>query len=64
MTPVVHEDNELKKLLNNPAKNANEDGSMAPPLSVSYNEKYAEDILRISTPEREPILQNPLEYVH
>lgn len=36
MTPVVHEDNELKKLLNNPAKNANEDGSMAPPLSVSY----------------------------
>ncbi|XP_032691253.1 TATA-box-binding protein-like [Odontomachus brunneus] len=35
MTPVVHEDNELKKLLNNPAKNANEDGSMAPPLSTN-----------------------------
>lgn len=35
MAPViVHEDNELKKLLNNPAKNACEDGSMAPPLSV------------------------------
>ncbi|GAB1861483.1 TATA-box-binding protein [Camponotus japonicus] len=35
MTQVAHEDNELKRLLNNPAKNACEDGSMAPPLSTN-----------------------------
>ncbi|KAL0102972.1 hypothetical protein PUN28_018344 [Cardiocondyla obscurior] len=35
MTQVAQEDNELKRLLNNPAKNAIEDGSMAPPLSTS-----------------------------
>jgi hypothetical protein len=36
MTQITQEDNELKRLLNNPAKNASEDGSMAPPLSVGY----------------------------
>lgn len=36
MTQIAQEDNELKRLLNNPAKNACEDGSMAPPLSVGY----------------------------
>ncbi|KYQ50601.1 TATA-box-binding protein [Trachymyrmex zeteki] len=35
MTQVAQEDNELKRLLNNPAKNASEDGSMAPPLSTN-----------------------------
>ncbi|XP_012224461.1 uncharacterized protein [Linepithema humile] len=35
MTQVVRENNELKRLLNNPAKNAGEDGSMAPPLSTN-----------------------------
>lgn len=33
MTAVVQDDNELKKLLNNPAKN--EEGSMAPPQSTN-----------------------------
>lgn len=35
MTQIAQEDNELKRLLNNPAKNACEDGSMAPPLSTN-----------------------------
>ncbi|XP_029177050.1 TATA-box-binding protein-like [Nylanderia fulva] len=35
MTQIPQEDNELKRLLNNPAKNACEDGSMAPPLSTN-----------------------------
>ncbi|KAL6257082.1 hypothetical protein P5V15_012015 [Pogonomyrmex californicus] len=35
MTEIVQEDNELKRLLNNPAKNAGEDGAMAPPLSTN-----------------------------
>lgn len=35
MTQIVQEDNELKRLLNNPAKNASEDGFMAPPLSTN-----------------------------
>lgn len=35
MTAVVHDDNELKRLLSNPAKNAGEDNSKAPPQSVS-----------------------------
>jgi len=29
-------DNEIKKLLSSPAKNAGEDGCMAPPSSVGY----------------------------
>lgn len=33
MTAVVHDDNELKRLLSNPAKNAGEDNSKAPPQS-------------------------------
>jgi len=36
MTQIAQEDNELKRLLSNPAKNVSEDGSMAPPLSVGY----------------------------
>lgn len=32
---MAQEDNELKRLLNNPAKNACEDGFMAPPLSTN-----------------------------
>ncbi|XP_011867682.1 PREDICTED: TATA-box-binding protein [Vollenhovia emeryi] len=35
MTQIAQEDYELKRLLNNPAKNASEDGSMAPPLSTN-----------------------------
>ncbi|XP_015586842.1 TATA-box-binding protein isoform X3 [Cephus cinctus] len=35
MTSMTQGDNELKRLLNNPAKNMNEDGSMAPPLSTN-----------------------------
>ncbi|XP_012539785.1 TATA-box-binding protein [Monomorium pharaonis] len=35
MTQIAQENNELKRLLNNPAKNASEDGSMAPPLSTN-----------------------------
>ncbi|XP_020296860.1 TATA-box-binding protein [Pseudomyrmex gracilis] len=35
MTQSSYEGNELKRLLNSPAKNASEDGSMAPPLSTS-----------------------------
>lgn len=34
MTASVQEDNELKRLLGNPTKNASEDSSMAPPQSV------------------------------
>lgn len=41
MTQVVSEDNELKKLLTSPAKNAGEDGSMAPPSSVRYTAHLA-----------------------
>lgn len=35
MTAIVQEDNELKKLLGNPVKNAGEDGLMGPPQSVN-----------------------------
>lgn len=35
MTAIMQEDNELKRLLGNPAKNAVEDNSMAPPQSVN-----------------------------
>lgn len=35
MTTVVQEDNELKRLLGNPAKNAGEECSMAPPQSTN-----------------------------
>ncbi|PBC30742.1 TATA-box-binding protein [Apis cerana cerana] len=35
MTAIVQEDNELKKLLGNPAKNAGEDGLMGPPQSTN-----------------------------
>lgn len=35
MTAIMQEDNELKRLLGNPAKNAVEDNSMAPPQSTN-----------------------------
>ncbi|CAD1471042.1 unnamed protein product, partial [Heterotrigona itama] len=35
MTAIVQEDNELKKLLGNPAKNAGEDNLMGPPQSTN-----------------------------
>lgn len=35
MTALVQDDNEIKKLLNNPAKNVSEEGSMAPPQSTN-----------------------------
>ncbi|XP_077256283.1 TATA-box binding protein-related factor [Temnothorax americanus] len=47
MTQITQEDNELKRLLNNPAKNASEDGSMAPPLSTN--------VPRPSTAQNHPI---------
>lgn len=35
MTAIVQEDNELKKLLGSPAKNAGEDNLMGPPQTVN-----------------------------
>lgn len=35
MTAIVQEDNELKRLLGNPAKNAGEDNLMGPPQTVN-----------------------------
>jgi hypothetical protein len=34
---ALSSDNELKRLLASPAKNASDEGSMAPPLTVSKN---------------------------
>lgn len=76
MTTAVQEDNELKRLLGNPAKNALEDGSMAPPLSTtvprpstSQNANPQSALIPMtpahSTKETvEPVLQNVVSTVN
>ncbi|XP_033323595.1 TATA-box binding protein-related factor isoform X1 [Megalopta genalis] len=76
MTTVTQEDNELKKLLGNPAKNVNEEGSMAPPQtanvprpSTSHNANL-QSMINPMTPASstkeviEPCLQNVVSTVN